>query len=104
MVIGGATLFTTFKPGLDICSYGGTGELYALYYLTGTAYTEPFLGSTGNTNNVSVHLGSGMPSEPSLYVTADQTKVFVQVGGVIVSPETGIPGLPRSGVILWKGR
>lgn len=104
LVIGGATLFTTFRPGLDICSYGGTGELYALYYLTGTAYTEPFLGSTGNTNNVSVNLGAGMPSEPSLYVTADQTKVFVQVGGVIVSPETGIPGLPRSGVILWKGR
>lgn len=104
LVIGGAVLFTSFKPGTDICSYGGSGELYALYYLTGTAYTTPFLGTTGNTNNISVNLGAGMPSEPSLYVTADQTKVFVQVGGVIVSPETGIPGLPRSGVILWKGR
>ncbi len=104
LVIGGAVLFTSFKPGSDICSYGGTGQLYALHYLTGTAYTEPFLGVTGDTNRVWVDLGAGMPSEPSLYVTADQTKVFVQVGGVIVSPETGIPGLPRSGVIMWKGR
>jgi type IV pilus assembly protein PilY1 len=104
LVMGGAVLFTTFRPSADICSYGGTANLYALYYLTGTAYTEPFLGATGNVNNISVSLGSGMPSEPALYVTADQTKVFIQVGGVIVSPETGIPGLPRGGVILWKGR
>jgi len=104
LVMGGAVLFTTFRPSADICSYGGTAKLYALYYLTGTAYVEPFLGSTGNVNNISVSLGSGMPSEPALYVTADQTKVFIQVGGVIVSPETGIPGLPRGGVILWKGR
>jgi type IV pilus assembly protein PilY1 len=102
--MGGAVLYTTFTPSSRICSYGGYGTLYALYYLTGTAYTDPFLGATGNTNNISVLLGYGMPSEPSLYVTADQTKVFIQVGGVIVSPETGIPGLPRSGVILWKGR
>ncbi|UCG30379.1 MAG: hypothetical protein JSV53_00460 [candidate division WOR-3 bacterium] len=104
LVMGGAVLFTTFSPTEDICSYGGTAKLYALYYRTGTAYEEPFLGATGNINNISLDLGSGMPSEPALYVTADQTKVFIQVGGVIVSPETGIPGLPRGGVILWKGR
>ena len=104
LVMGGAVLFTTFRPTEDICSYGGTAKLYALYYQTGTAYSEPFLGATGNINNISLDLGSGMPSEPALYVTADQTKVFIQVGGVIVSPQTGIPGLPRGGVILWKGR
>jgi type IV pilus assembly protein PilY1 len=104
LVMGGAVLFTTFRPSADICAYGGTGYLYALYYLTGTAYTIPFLGTSGATNRVYVTLGPGMPSEPSLYVTADQTKVYIQIGGVIVSPETGIPGLPRGGVILWKGR
>ncbi|MEO0127077.1 MAG: PilC/PilY family type IV pilus protein [candidate division WOR-3 bacterium] len=104
LVIGGAVLFTTFRPSAAVCSYGGEGKLYALYYRTGTAYKDPFLGVSGDTNRVFISLGPGMPSEPSLYITADQTKVFIQVGGGIVSPETGIPGLPRSGVILWKGR
>lgn len=104
LVIGGAVLFTTFRPSAAVCSYGGSGNLYALYYKTGTAYTIPFLGEQGDTNRIFLPLGPGMPSEPSLYVGADQTKVFIQVGGGIVSPETGIPGLPRSGVILWKGR
>lgn len=104
LVLGGAVLFTTFVPSADICSYGGFGNLYALYYRTGTAYTQAFLGDTLGNNRIKLSLGSGYPSEPSLYVSADQTKVFIQVGGGIVSPETGIPGLPRAGVILWKGR
>jgi type IV pilus assembly protein PilY1 len=104
LVLGGAVLFTTFVPSADICSYGGFGNLYALFYRTGTAYTKAFLGDTLGNNRIMLSLGSGYPSEPSLYVSADQTKVFIQVGGGIVSPETGIPGLPRSGVILWKGR
>ncbi len=104
LVLGGAVLFTTFVPTDSICSYGGRGNLYALYYRTGTAYPQAFLSDTLGYNNVFVSLGQGMPSEPALYVNAEQTKVFVQVGGGIVSPETGIPGLPRSGVILWKSR
>jgi type IV pilus assembly protein PilY1 len=104
LVLGGAVLFTTFVPSADICSYGGFGNLYALFYRTGTAYTKAFLGDTLGNNRIMLSLGSGYPSEPSLYVSADQTKVFIQVGGGIVSPETGIPGLPRAGVILWKGR
>jgi len=105
LVFGGAVLFTTYIPTEDICEYGGYGNLYALYYRTGTAYTDPFLLSdTLSWRPVYIHLGQGMPSEPSLYVSADQTKVFIQAGGGIVSPETGIPGLPKSGVILWKAK
>ncbi|MEE8596736.1 MAG: PilC/PilY family type IV pilus protein [bacterium] len=106
LVFGGAVLFTSFLPTGDICSYGGHGNLYALFYRTGTAYVKPFLKlqETSSYHPKSVDLGQGMPSEPSLYVSADQTKVFIQAGGGIVSPETGIPGLPKSGVIIWKGR
>jgi type IV pilus assembly protein PilY1 len=104
LVLGGAVLFTTFVPSGDICAYGGSGNLYALFYRTGTAYEKAFLGDTLGYNRIALGLGSGYPSEPALYVSADQTKVFIQVGGGIVSPETGIPGLPRAGVILWKGR
>ncbi|OPX18342.1 hypothetical protein BXT86_01685 [candidate division WOR-3 bacterium 4484_100] len=105
LVFGGAVLFTTFVPTGDICSYGGEGNLWALFYRTGTAYIEPFLEpDTSIRHPEKVSLGPGMPSEPSLYVSSDQTKVFIQAGGGIVSPETGLPGLPKSGVILWKGR
>uniref|UniRef100_A0A7C4THX6 PilY1 beta-propeller domain-containing protein n=1 Tax=candidate division WOR-3 bacterium TaxID=2052148 RepID=A0A7C4THX6_UNCW3 len=102
LVLGGAVLFTTYCPTGDICTYGGVGNLYALYYKTGTAYTVPFLGDTLGYNRISLFLGSGIPSEPAMYVSAEQSRVFIQVGGGIVSPETGIPGLPRRGVILWK--
>ncbi len=106
LVFGGAVLFTAFVPTGDICSYGGEGNLWALFYRTGTAYIQPFLtpDSLDIRHPEKISLGPGMPSEPSLYVSADQTKVFIQAGGGIVSPETGIPGLPESGVIIWKGR
>jgi type IV pilus assembly protein PilY1 len=105
LVFGGAVLFTTFLPTGDICSYGGHGNLFALFYRTGTAYTQAFLASdTSEYRPILIDLGQGMPSAPSLYVSSDQTKVFIQAGGGIVSPETGIPGLPKSGVIIWKGR
>ncbi len=105
LVFGGAVLFTTFLPTGDICSYGGYGNFYALFYRTGTAYTKAFLVSQDTLfRPIFIDLGQGMPSEPSLYVSGDQTKVFIQAGGGIVSPETGIPGLPTSGVIIWKGR
>jgi len=106
LVFGGAVLFTTFASTGDICSYGGTGSLYALFYRTGTASPDSFLIPESDSlfHPIFVDIGQGMPSEPALYVSADQTKVFIQAGGGIVSPETGIPGLPKSGVIIWKGR
>ena len=114
LVFGGAVLFTTYVPSGDICSYGGYGYLYALFYRTGTAYVagtatgnQGFLAPQelgGDVQPNKVLLGSGMPSEPSLYVSPDETKVFVQAGGAILTPVTGIPGLPETGVVLWKGR
>ncbi|UCG92347.1 MAG: hypothetical protein JSV97_01145 [candidate division WOR-3 bacterium] len=104
LVYGGAVLFTTFGPTGDICSYGGSGNFYALYYRTGTAYTQAFLepDSLGR-HPIFASLGSGMPSDPKLYIRSEQAKVFIQAGGGIVTPETGIPGLPECDVIIWKG-
>ncbi len=106
LVFGGAVLYTTYLPQSDICSYGGTGRLHVLFYRTGTAHIKPVFLVAGDTlyNPTYVEVGQGMPSEPSLYVSGDRIKVFIQAAGGIVSPETGIPGLPRSGVIMWKGR
>uniref|UniRef100_A0A7V1EHC8 PilY1 beta-propeller domain-containing protein n=1 Tax=candidate division WOR-3 bacterium TaxID=2052148 RepID=A0A7V1EHC8_UNCW3 len=104
LVFGGAVLFTTFVPTGDICSYGGYGNLYAMFYRTGTAHPESYLGDTLGAHRLYTGIGPGMPSEPALYVTADQTKVFIQTYGGIVQQETGLPTAIKPGVILWKGR
>jgi len=71
-VIGGAVFFTTFIPSTDVCVAAGTSNLYALYYLTGTAYTTPFIGTTasgGNTNsNRAISLGTGLASSMAIQV------------------------------------
>lgn len=104
LVFGGAVLFTTFVPTGDICSYGGYGNLYAMFYRTGTAHPESYLGDTLGAHRIFMSIGPGMPSEPALYVTADQTKVFIQTYGGVVQQETGLPTAVKPGVILWKGR
>ncbi len=104
LVFGGAVLFTTFIPTGDICSYGGLGNLYAMFYRTGTPHPESYLGDTLGAHRLFTGIGPGMPSEPALYVTADQTKVFIQTYGGIVQQETGLPTAIKPGVILWKGR
>jgi type IV pilus assembly protein PilY1 len=72
-LVGGAVFFPTFTPVNDICQASGTSNLYALYYLTGTAYTTPFIGTTASgsqtISNRSVSLGSGVASAISLQHT-----------------------------------
>ncbi len=107
LVFGGAAMFTTYAPTADLCSYGGDGYFYALDFLTGTAgmsiYGLPYIGEEGGILQERVLVGAGMPSEPSLYVSPDETKVYIQAGGAIINPNTGLPGLPPSATILWKG-
>jgi type IV pilus assembly protein PilY1 len=63
-VLGGIVFFPSFIPVNDICDPNGDGRLYALFYLTGSAYSSPVIGtappSGGTTNNLrSISLGSG---------------------------------------------
>jgi type IV pilus assembly protein PilY1 len=71
-LLGGTVFFTTFIPDNDICDAAGTGNVYALFYLTGTAYKSPIIGQTttgGNTfNNTSVSLGTGLPSQMAVQI------------------------------------
>jgi type IV pilus assembly protein PilY1 len=76
VVFGGIVFFPTFIPTNDICASSGTSYLYALYYKTGSAYSESIIGTTpgasGNSNvlgkmtlgeglafGVAIHNGSG---------------------------------------------
>ena len=116
-VIGGNLLFTTFIPKTDLCSYGGTSNLYSLYYKTGTAYKESTLetplteeerqaeGFTGRAVKKSISLGYGMASSPAVHIGQQEggtATVFVQDStGRINTIEYQLK-LPKSGVISWQ--
>jgi type IV pilus assembly protein PilY1 len=77
-LIGGIVYFVSFIPSTDICSGSGTGNLYALFYQTGSAYKESVVGTTtagGNTNvNRSISLGTaGLASQMAVHIGAQGT-------------------------------
>ena len=63
----------TFTPVDDICQAAGTSNLYALFYLTGTASRTPIIGTTASgrqtISNRSVSLGTGLASTVALQHT-----------------------------------
>lgn len=67
-VFGGIAFFPVFLPNSDICIAGGTGYLYALYYLTGGPYSSPII--AGASTNVSDKLGGtqGVGAEATVQV------------------------------------
>lgn len=117
LVLGGAVIFTSFIPqdttgasqGPDLCIGGGggpqAGNLWALFYTTGTAYKTAMLdtNATGEFKTYIPIIGD-MPSEPAMHISADQEKVFVQSAGGLIGIETPLPYNPRGGVMLWRGR
>jgi len=104
-IIGGTLLFTTFQPTGDICQSGGLGRLYAVYYITGTAYKIPILPPVTGEYPISQELGPGLPSEPSLYVGPTDEKIYVQsMGTVTTINNIQFVYNPRGGLIMWKRR
>ena len=110
-ILGGVLLFTPFKPEDDICGYGGTGSLYALYYETRTAFPEAILGTTpyGASKQESVsriELGKGLTSEIGLHVGQKATSTgFIQQGtGSVVQVDVDPALSIKSGIIGWHQR
>ena len=71
-LLGGTVFFTTFIPVNDICIASGNGNLYALFYLTGSAYSQPTIGTTGEGATVAktISLGTGLPSQMAVQIGA----------------------------------
>lgn len=74
-ILGGIIYFPSFIPSTDICAASGTGNLYALFYLTGSAYKESVIGTTvvGSNTNVlrSMALGTaGLASQMAVHIGA----------------------------------
>ncbi len=73
-LIGGAAFFPTFTPSSDPCGGSGTSQIYGLYYLTGTGYTDPIFGTDANGMAIkSVSAGSGLASSMAVKVSSDPT-------------------------------
>ena len=108
-IIGGSLLFTTFIPQSDICSYGGTSNLYSLYYKTGTAYKESTIGTTTSGSQTvvlkSTNLGLGMASSPAIHVGQEEggtAKAFIQTSTGEIKEVSYQLSLIRSGVVSWR--
>jgi len=66
---GGIANFVTSVPSNDYCAVGGSSKLYALYYLTGTAWKKNVFGdASGDYIPFVVDLGQGIASRPSLHI------------------------------------
>lgn len=104
-ILGGIVLFTTFTPDEDICGYGGSGRLYALYYETGTAYKESVIGKyTDGRVRSSTGLGSGLPASIGIHVGQEETAAgFIQLStGSIEQVDVNPAFKIKSATVYWK--
>lgn len=112
IVLGGLVTFTTYVPSADVCDYEGNSYLYALYYLTGTAYSESTIGTgtesitEGGEEKKEVlsktSLGTGVGTAPSMHLGAG-SKVMIQssTGAIITVTEEMVTEV-KSGLKAWK--
>ena len=120
-LLGDILTFSTYMPDEDVCEIEGSSNLYAVYYLTGTAYKESIFGLGTNTINEDrdgdgtketttqevlrkQYVGRGMTLTPNLHVgRATGSKAFLQTstGGIIGFGQDS-PGATKSGVISWE--
>ena len=112
VVLGGIVAFTTYIPSTDVCDFEGRSNLYALYYLTGTAYSTSVIGLGGTTTDVGgtqkqevlkkVDLGVGVGTAPTVHIGAD-SKVMVQSStGAIITVDQVTANNVKSGLRAWK--
>ncbi|MBW2172435.1 MAG: hypothetical protein JRF69_10760, partial [Deltaproteobacteria bacterium] len=113
-ILGGITTFTTFLPDDSSCSFTGESFLYALFYKTGTSYSEPIIGYGANVMSADGQnrqetarrksLGNGVAATPSLHVGEQEgVKAFVQssTGEIEIISEINLPEAFRSKPLFW---
>ncbi|HSS31270.1 MAG TPA: PilC/PilY family type IV pilus protein, partial [Nitrospiraceae bacterium] len=73
VLVGGIVFFPTFTPSADVCVAAGSSNLYALYYVTGGAYSSPVVGMTGQNINNKTSLGEGLATTVAIHLGAQGT-------------------------------
>ncbi len=109
-LVGGMVFFPTFTPDTDACIADGISSLYALYYVTGTAFSRQILGNktpnTGSDVTEKSELGSGLTGGISIQAGRQEgATVFLQKStGEIFTVKVIPPHRATSGAIYWKER
>lgn len=71
-LIGGIVFIPSFIPDNNICAATGSSNLYALFYLTGSAFSEPIIGLTPSGSNQivnrSMSLGTGLAAQMAIHL------------------------------------
>ena len=72
--------FATLTLRVDMCQPAGTGTLYGLFSVTGSAYRDSILGITRDESHVhvnrSVRLGEGIPSALAVHIGAEGSDLY----------------------------
>lgn len=90
-LVSSAVVFAEYEPNADLCSPEGTSYLHGLYYGTGTASTDLFLGSIADSDDVdgdgndtegvaktTVTLGQGLVTDPVIHKSEAGVQVITQ--------------------------
>jgi len=104
-VLGGILLKPTFTPNSDICGFGGTSRLFAVFYETGTAFFRKVFLQHDNDGPILdvIDLGDGLASSLSIH-SGRQTggKVYVQKStGEIMEVDVDPAFKIKSGPEYW---
>jgi type IV pilus assembly protein PilY1 len=103
-LLGGILLAPSFVPNSDICGFGGTSYLHALYFESGTAYFKNVVGLDGDRVRHRINLGAGLSSSLGVHVGREQGgRGFVQqstgtIHQIDLKPAFGI----KSGFVNWR--
>ena len=113
-LLGEVLTFTTYVPPDVIsnpCLVDGESFLYALYYETGTSYTNHIFNDGGDGGDPakitkSISIGKGLAISPNLHVgRSDGSKAVLQTStGAIKIEQQDTPGNTKSGKASWLER
>jgi type IV pilus assembly protein PilY1 len=107
-ILGGILLAPSFVPNDDICAFGGDSWLHALYFETGTAYSQSVIGTTpdGTKDKVldKVRLGVGISSSLGIHVGREHgARGFIQQSTGTINQIDLAPALSiKSGFVNWR--
>ena len=107
-LLGGILLAPSFAPNQDICGFGGSSYLHALYFETGTAFSKSVVGveAEGDKDRVldKIDLGLGISSSLGIHVGRERgARGFIQQStGTIVQIDLRPAFSVKSGFVNWR--
>lgn len=111
VLFGDILTFTSYIPSTDPCTIEGETYLYALNYLTGTAFSSSVIGKDATDTNANgrerilkrLNLGRGLSVTPNIHTGREEgSKAFIQTStGAIETIEEDNPGIVKSGKVSW---